>query len=329
MTSHFVLIKFGDVSKANNNSFLLVKPEVENSDTYKVVEKTWITTNVCRIKFKAPGASINRIYSGLEMCGRSYSVTSMTNHVTRYYTICNSMGSLIYDEYLKALDAALEGKQYERKYERISDFNKEDSETLELVMKHYSMSSRGISTQAISAYHFHEFYLQGPLGAGFDYTSQNLQGTNLIFCGGTGILPFMDLFAYLGRKFLAENSPENSLFSDEKFEPMPHKPRFIIYAFFMTRDECIGVDIVEKIEKLYQQYDQGEFFKLNLVIITQGGQHLSDDEIIELIKDYNMIDGPLNRFLVCGPPGMNNQFQKLSPRIADETDCDAHTLEIL
>lgn len=108
-------------------------------------------------------------------------MTSLKNHVTRYYTICNSMGSLIYDEYLKVFDSALVEMEYERKFNTISDFNQEERNTLEIVMKHYPMSTRGISTQVISAYDHHEFYLQGPLGAGFDYSGRNFKGTNLVF----------------------------------------------------------------------------------------------------------------------------------------------------
>ena len=41
--------------------------------------------------------------------------------------------------------------------------------------------------------------------------------------GGTGVLPFMDLFAYLARRLLDEKAPNYSLFPDEKFTEIHKK----------------------------------------------------------------------------------------------------------
>ncbi|CAI2386100.1 unnamed protein product [Moneuplotes crassus] len=313
---------------SDNQSRLVTEVE-ENSHTYTIKKKTWITSNVSRISFHSIDASVSRIYPGLEMCGKSYSITSLKNHVTRYYTICNCMGSLIYDEYIRSLDAAIESRSYQRKFSTISDFNTKETDTLELVLKNYPMSTKGISPQVFNATYQEQFYLQGPMGAGFDYTEENLQGTNVVFCGGTGILPFMDLFAYLGRRLVASHCSDYSMFADETISSKESQARFIIYAYFQTRQDCIGIEMVEKIEKLYQKYNKGEFFKLNLILTSEGGQKLDNDDIIELLQDYSMVGGGLNKLLVCGPPTMNNLFQKLTGKIIEKVGLDQCAVDIL
>lgn len=105
----------------------------------------------------------------------------------------------------------------------------------------------------------------------------------------------MDLFAYLGRRILSENSPEHAMFTDEKFDRLEEPPRFIIYAFFNGRNDCLGIDLVERVQKLYQKFDQEEYFKLNLVLTKHGGHRLGDEDIIGIVQDYSLIEGHINK----------------------------------
>ena len=69
----------------------------------------------------------------------------------------------------------------------------------------------------------------------------------------------MDLFAYLGRKILVQKNPSYSLFPDEKFTDISPKAKFIIYAYFPSRDSCIGIEFIEKIEQIrYSNTEQAK-----------------------------------------------------------------------
>jgi NAD(P)H-flavin reductase len=57
------------------------------------------------------------------------------------------------------------------------------------------------------------FILDGPHGKGLELKATS-QGTHVIFAGGTGILPFLDLFDYLLRKSVNKIILQN--FGEEK-----------------------------------------------------------------------------------------------------------------
>uniref|UniRef100_A0A7S3KIP2 Cytochrome b5 heme-binding domain-containing protein n=1 Tax=Euplotes crassus TaxID=5936 RepID=A0A7S3KIP2_EUPCR len=318
-----------DFSIRSGNPSVKVEMLRDGCNIFTIKKKVWLTSTVSRISFHCIDTSIPSIYEGLEMCGKNYSITSMKNDVTRYYTICNSMGSQIFEEYMKSFGAAIEETEYQRRFEGIADFNKEEKDILELVIKHYPKSDSGISKQVFNASHHEEFYIEGPISVDFGYTEENLEGANIIFCGGTGILPFMDLFAYLGRRLVATSCPDYSIFSDEVISTKESKAKFLIHAYFQTREDCIGIELVERIEKLYQKYNKGALFKLNLILTNRGGEKLSDDDIVELMEDYSVANGGLNKLLVCGPPPMDMQFHKLKGRIMKKTNLDLSQIDIL
>lgn len=71
------------------------------------------------------------------------------------------------------------------------------------------------------------FHITGPLGVGLNIEEG---GNYIFFCSGTGVLPFIDLFAYMLRKAVALLSPGNTFFEDEEFE---FNEIFVtVYCFF-------------------------------------------------------------------------------------------------
>ena len=52
--------------------------------------------------------------------------------------------------------------------------------------------------------------------------------------GGTGALPFMDLFAYLVRKLLSEVDPMYSIFPDEKFTEIHPNAKWVVSTNCLT-----------------------------------------------------------------------------------------------
>lgn len=152
------------------------------------------------------------------------------------------MGTKIYEEYRTAFMACIDDKPYSRKYNSVEEHYKDEDSFLELIIKFYKETKTGITRQIDEATNETEFYIDGPQGKGFNFTPENSDGTHVIFMGGTGALPFMDLFAYLGRKILKENSPDYAIFPDEEFNEIHSDAKWIVYGYFPSRERSVGLE---------------------------------------------------------------------------------------
>jgi len=93
-------------------------------------------------------------------------------------------------------------------------------------MKIYKDSRTGISSQVLRAGHDDDFNITGPYGKGVDARS----GSIIVWAGGTGILPFMDLFAYFARQILQKNSPKYSVFENEILNELDENIDFSVFV---------------------------------------------------------------------------------------------------
>ena len=152
-------------------------------------------------------------------------------------------------------------KSNKRKFSSIKDVEKLKDSCLELVIKHYPQSSSGISHQVHVSSGADQFFIHGPIGKGLEIDRFNSNGIHAIFIGGTGILPFMDLFAYIGRKLLKDNDPNYAIFPDEEFTDLSDEAVFEIFAYFPTREDAVGIDFVENIEKLHKKIQKRRNFQ--------------------------------------------------------------------
>lgn len=70
------------------------------------------------------------------------------------------------------------------------------------------------------------------MGKGLGITSTST-GNYVAISAGTGLLTFMDLVAYIGRSYFADNEPV--------------KFHFTLYASFPSREEAIGLALLEAV----------------------------------------------------------------------------------
>lgn len=54
----------------------------------------------------------------------------------------------------------------------------------------------------------------------------------MFFCGGTGILPFLDTFAYILRKAVSKFENKHQLFNDEIFDATGSSFKLTVFAYF-------------------------------------------------------------------------------------------------
>mmetsp|Transcript_4956 Transcript_4956/g.4736 ORF Transcript_4956/g.4736 Transcript_4956/m.4736 type:complete len:542 (+) Transcript_4956:57-1682(+) len=81
----------------------ILNPLQTQDYTFIIKEKEKIAPGLARVMLQSLDANVKKFYPGLKLSGKSWSITSLQNFVSRYYTICNCMGSQIYDEYIKAI----------------------------------------------------------------------------------------------------------------------------------------------------------------------------------------------------------------------------------
>ena len=238
------------------------------------------------------------------------------------------MGTKIYEEYRTAFLACLDNKPYSRKYKNVEEHYKVEDNYLELIIKFYRETKTGITRQIDDATPQTEFYIDGPQGKGFNFTPENSNGTHVIFMGGTGSLPFMDLFAYLARKILKENSPNYAIFPDEEFNEIHPNAKWIIYGYFPTRERSVGLEIWELVEALHKKFNKSDVFTFIPVFTREGGSRLTEQKIGEIISGIHQLTN-IKRIFVCGPPSQNNMFQKWMRDVAKKTDLPRDCYEIL
>ena len=98
--------------------------------------------------FLKPSSNVRiaKFYPGLELAGKSYNVTSLTNYTNRYYTIAHCMNRYFESEY-EAVTEALTTKhkpEYRWKYKYVSDAEAINDDFIEIIAKIYE-SKTGIS----------------------------------------------------------------------------------------------------------------------------------------------------------------------------------------
>ena len=152
---------------------------------------------------------------------------------------------------------------------------------------------------------------------------------NIIFLGGTGVLPFVDLIAYLGRLLINEKSPGNNIFGEEKFEEHFKDASFVCYAYYQRPSDAVSYELIQAIADLYKHYGFENRFKLIPIFTRErGGERLDIEKIYRLLDKHHQ-ESPLKNLWVCGPPKMNNMFQRIRKTLIKKYELSNHKIEIL
>lgn len=72
-----------NMKKMMESVYLIESPDL----VFTVRNKTEINESVSRIAFHGSDTTIKKFYSGLKLLGKGYSITSLNNYISRYYTI--------------------------------------------------------------------------------------------------------------------------------------------------------------------------------------------------------------------------------------------------
>lgn len=144
-------------------------------------------------------------------------------------------------------------------------------------------------------------------------------GTHIAFSAGTGCLVFLDLVAHLIKKNLNMlDYVANSHLDNENF-------KFVFFVSFQKKEESIGLDLCEGLKLLNSKLGKASF-ELN-VRFSNESKSRWDSEFIE--KELTKHMGKISKVWVCGPPKMNEDFDKVLEKLAPQLQIGKDQYEIM
>ena len=150
--------------------------------------------------------------------------------------------------------------------------------------------------------------MKGPLGKGLGLSCLS-KGTHVAFAAGTGVLVFIDIVA----KLLLQ---QQSLLKDE--DKFNEDFKFVFYVSFMSRDEAIGLELMEGLHNLLRE-SGSDAFDLRLRLSKDPKQLAKPPRWDEAFVREQLNDlGKLEKLWVCGPPMMNEQFEDITQKLDAE-----------
>ena len=169
------------------------------------------------------------------------------------------------------------------------------------------------------------YEVSGPLGQGLKI---NKSGLHLAFAAGTGILCFIDLVAHLVQcslgifPTLAKNedtdissSGQLSHTTNEMVQIESFK--LVLYVSFTSFEDSIALDLLEAFDQ-YCSRNGVDCFSLHVRLAKQGvnNQKWDHEFVKKEIGQYDVEE--IEKIYVCGPPVMNETFDRSLQEIAKD-----------
>lgn len=231
------------------------------------------------------------------MIGKHFLVKSLSNHrVKRHYTISNCLAHKAYQAYVQALQSGKDSARFPADL-----LQEKPTNMLTITSKNYKQAN-GVSMR-LNESTVDNYEIQGPMGKGLGIERS---GTHVAYTAGTGILVFLDLVAYLIRRNLGLMSESEAAQIDDK------DFKFIFYASFPSKEEGIALDMCEGLGALCKQHSIANF-EFHLRLSNQSKERWNNDFIEKSLKPHS---GNLKKVWVCGPPKMNEDFDKCLGKLA-------------
>ena len=155
------------------------------------------------------------------------------------------------------------------------------------------------------------YYIKGPMGKGLEIAPS---GVHVAFCAGTGALVFLDLVAQLLIKNCFESDgkpvPKQMAMYDRSFI-------FHLYFSFADREQAIGLELIEALEKINMKLGLTNF-KATVRLSKTEGERLPRWTPDYIENQMTPLAGHIQRIWVCGPPMVNQIFDKTLEKIKDK-----------
>ena len=230
---------------------------------------------------------------GLDSSGKMLQEKSRS--VRRHYTIANAMKQPVYTNLVNSLKNSASVNK-----ELLTD---DISDQVSITIKTYKLD-KGVARLFFNQEKDGcEFTIKGPMGRGLGLTKKS-KGTHFAFAAGTGVLVYIDLVARLALQELGAIPESQKL--DKDF-------RLVLFASFQKREDAIGLELLEALVDRVNSSGSVKF-ELNLRFSNQKSARWDKNFVskqMEASKDN------LERIWVCGPPLMNESFEKILEELCE------------
>ena len=263
------------------------------------------------------------------MIGRHFLVYSeQAPRIKRQYTICSSMNADITSALLSLAAKVCDNTeaQFDEKL-----FMGQDQSSIDLTLKTYD-KPKGLATRIHNTKVAEKnsavvpaelptvgesYYIKGPMGRGLQLQPS---GDHVAFCAGTGVLVFLDLVAQLlmVNAFQAEGKalPEEMQYFQPGF-------KLHLYVAFQSRQQSIGLDLIEALVRVNEKLGLDNF-KLTLRLSESEGKKLPRWTEEWIKTEMEPLAGKIQKIWVCGPPVMNELFDKTLEKITKQLQIERH-----
>ncbi|CDW84971.1 cytochrome b5-like heme steroid binding domain containing protein [Stylonychia lemnae] len=290
----------------------------------RIVEKSDVNSTTATFTFRIQKQAGNLIQfqlpasNDISTFGKHFLVKSIANpRVKRQYTLASCMNKHIYEQYVKNIEKFTSNQDIQGIDESfINQSSYNDNADIYLTIKNYDTRS-GLSRL------IHQqkdvFEIKALMGKGLDVQRQ---GTHLAFVAGTGILVFMDLVAFILRQNLGLlQGSDNQILDQKNF-------KFVLYASFPSPEDSIGLELLQGLQKITQMQELKNF-ELILRFSNEFMSERWNAQFIERQVEIFTQNKQIKKIWVCGPPMMNEVFDRTFEEISQQYDLDRSIVEIL
>ena len=107
--------------------------------------------------------------------------------------------------------------------------------------------------------------------------------------------------------------------------------KFVLYMAFPTEEEAIGIQLCKGLEQIVQD-SKNPIFEFHLRLSgsgprTQSNQQRWDQDFLEGV--LTSFQGQISKVWVCGPPRMNEEFDRALSKMASDFKLGRDQIEIL
>ena len=174
--------------------------------------------------------------------------------------------------------------------------------------------------------------IRGPYGLGLGIDPKS-KGHFVIIGGGTGILPFLDLFFMLLKKitysyFEAQNKEVARKFKSKNYSRIwDHDFSVTFYGAFRNDDDFYGKEVIDNLYKVCKETGRTDFFNGILKISkTNTVYNMPMTKERFTTKFFaGKVSNDTERFLICGPPRM----MEGTPIALEENGIDPDKIDLI
>lgn len=269
----------------------------------------------------SPEIKVPILVKGTNFVGRHYSVKRPSDGKTRYYTHCASICDehktyidKLFDRVKKSYQLTLSEEESEKISSDIIDCPTH-IDYLPLIIKKYP-GKQGLANFIHRMDAEEEVEIEGPMGYGFKI-EKNRVGKVLIVAGGTGILPFIDLFYIIVKKLLyyackAKGINTDNVKPKQNYEDLFEGTTFLLYCSFNKFEEFVGQRVLEQIVELQEKTGLKVLDVMaRIKKIPTGSQGQTSIPLTSKRFSRDVFgETDFSQILICGPEGFGSTIFK-------------------